>query len=291
MPFLETRGLRLHYGMHNPEGQSAVVLLHGLGSCGEDWPFQLPALAPSYRVLTPDLPGHGRSTLPPGWPTVQEYARSMIDLLDGVGERAAHFVGLSLGGAVALQCALDFPHRVRSLVLVNSFARLRSAGLGTARGLLRLALVLVGPMSWVGRWVAAGLFPQAEQAALRQAAAARLASNPRRAYLGAMYAAARFDACARLDAIACPTLIVAGESDRTVPMAAKRELAESIPGARLEVVAGSGHATPLDQPVAFNHLLTKFLAEVERNPQGDQPGFAADAARPGLQASSAAGIR
>ncbi len=263
MPFLDTRGLRLHYDLHNPQGLSTVVLLHGLGSCGDDWPFQLPALTPRYRVLTPDLPGHGRSTLAPGWPTVGDYARAVVDLLDGVGERAAHFVGLSLGGAVALQCALDAPGRVRSLTIVNSFARLRSGVVGSGRGLLRLTLVLFGPMSWVGRWVAAGLFPRAEQAALRQAAAARLASNPRRAYRAALAAAARFDVRARLRDISCPTLIVAGDGDRTVPLAAKRELAEGIPGARLAVVPDSGHATPLDQPEAFNALLLQFLGEVE----------------------------
>lgn len=263
MPFFEAEGVRLHYDFHSPDSGSTVLLLHGLGSCGEDWPLQLAALAPTYRVLTPDLPGHGRSTPPPGRPTVQEYARSMIDLLDGVGDRSAHFIGLSLGGAVALQCALDFPDRVRSLVLVNSFARLRSGAVGAGRGLLRLLLVLLAPMRWVGDWVAAGLFPGAEQAALREAAAARLASNPRRAYRAALYAAARFDVRPRLWEVSCPTLIVAGDRDRTVPLTAKHELTKGIPGARLAVVPDSGHATPLDQPQAFNDLLLRFLAEVE----------------------------
>lgn len=266
MPFIETRGLRLHFEIHNPHGRSTVVLLHGLGSCGEDWPFQVPALAPRYRVLAPDLPGHGRSPLPAGWPTVGDYAASALDLLAGLGGQAAHFVGLSLGGAVALQCALDAPERVRSLTLVNSFARLRPGIVEAWHGLPRLAFVLLGPMDWVGKWVAAGLFPRGGQAVLRQAAAARLASNPKRAYQAALYAAARFNVYSRLDSIACPTLIVAGDRDQTVPMAAKRELAERIPFARLVVIEDSGHATPLDQPEAFNSLLLSFLEEVEPLP-------------------------
>ncbi|MEW6568862.1 MAG: alpha/beta hydrolase [Chloroflexota bacterium] len=263
MPIADLDGLALYHELHNPDGGATVALLHGLGSCGDDWPFQLPALAPRYRVLTLDLPGHGRSSLPRPWPSVVDYARAVLGLLDRLGEPAAHLVGLSLGGAVSLQIALDCPKRVRSLTLVNSFARLRSGPTGTARGMLRLALVCLGPMAWVGRWVAAGLFPRPDQAALRQAAAARLASNPRRAYLAALSAAARFDVRARLGAVGCPTLIVAGDRDQTLPLAAKRELANGIGSARLVVVRDSGHATPLDQPEAFNEVLLSFLEGVE----------------------------
>ena len=108
--------------------------------------------------------------------------------------------------------------------------------------------------------VARRLFPWPEQRALYEAAVASLAATSRGAYLAAMQALARFDARGQVAAIRQPTLIVAGDRDTSVPLAAKVALAASIPRARLLVVPGSGHATPHDQPAAFNHAMLEFFA-------------------------------
>src|SRR5207237_6369358 len=100
------------------------------------------------------------------------------------------------------------------------------------------------PMPVVASYVAREAFPREDQSPLREAAIARLAANPRRQYLASLAALARFDVRRRLGEIHCPTLIVAGERDTTVALAAKQALAESIPGARLAVVGHSGHVTP-----------------------------------------------
>jgi pimeloyl-ACP methyl ester carboxylesterase len=265
MTFLESGGHRLHYALYNAGGRAGppVVLIHGLGSCGDDWPFQLPPLTPRYSVLTLDLPGHGESSLPRGPVRAAGLARAVVDLLDALDMAKANLVGLSLGGVVALQVALDWPTRLRSLVLVNSFARLRQPPGGALRGLVRIALLAAGPMSWGGKWVASGLFPLPGQRPLREVAAQRIASNSRSAYLRMIGALFRYDARGRLPEVRAPTLVVAGARDETVPLSAKTELARGIPGARLEVIEGSGHATPIDAPEAFNALLLRFLAEVE----------------------------
>jgi pimeloyl-ACP methyl ester carboxylesterase len=117
--------------------------------------------------------------------------------------------------------------------------------------------------------VARGLFPLLSQKPVREAAAQRIASNRRGAYLRTVGAILRFDVRHRLAEIRVPTLVVAGSGDRTVPLSVKREIARSIAGARLEVIEGSGHATPLDAPVAFNALLIRFLEEVEAGAKGD----------------------
>jgi pimeloyl-ACP methyl ester carboxylesterase len=171
-------------------------------------------------------------------------------------------VGLSLGACVALRLALTTPRRVRSLTLVNGFARLKPR---TPRDVARLAtrLVLLGiaPMRSVAAHVARGLFPRPDQHALYAAALASLATTSRRSYAATLIALARFDARGQVAAIRRPTLIVAGGRDQTVSLAAKAWLAATIPGARLAVVPDSGHATPWDQPQAFNRLLLEFLAE------------------------------
>jgi pimeloyl-ACP methyl ester carboxylesterase len=79
-----------------------------------------------------------------------------------------------------------------------------------------------------------------------------------------MLALAAFDARARLAAIRCPTLVVAGDRDRTVPRAAAEALARGIPNARLVVIADSGHATPWDQPAAFSRAVLDFVGLAAR---------------------------
>jgi 3-oxoadipate enol-lactonase len=262
MPAHDSGGIRLHYESQG-SGPGTVVMLHGLGSRGEDWLLQFPVLTPRWRVLAPDLRGHGRSGLSSGWPSVADLAGDVARLMEAESAAPAHLVGLSLGGAVALQLAIDRPELLRSLTAVNTFPHLRPGLGGLRHGAIRMALLGFGPMRWVGRWVANGLFPDEDQKLLRTSAAARIAGNPRRAYLQAAAAVARFDVSSRLGEIACPALIVAGERDATVPMKAKLELAHGISGARLEVIPGSGHATPLDAPEAFNALLLQFLKDVE----------------------------
>jgi 3-oxoadipate enol-lactonase len=118
-------------------------------------------------------------------------------------------------------------------------------------------------MNRLGDWVAGGLFPGPEQESLRRMAAARIAGNSWRGYLQAALAVSRFDRRRDLARIKTPTLVVAGEKDTTVPMRPKLELAQRIPGARLEVIPGSGHVTPIDATARFNALILAFLADVD----------------------------
>jgi pimeloyl-ACP methyl ester carboxylesterase len=258
----------LHYTLRGHAGPP-VVLLHGLGSSSADWPEQQAALTADYRVVAVDLPGHGASALPPGPLTIEAMAAGVAAVLERLGEEPAHVLGLSLGACVALRLALGAPTRVRSLTLVNPFARLQLAGPGDlARLALRLFLLGTAPMSAVAAHVAGRLFPWPEQRALYEAAVASLAATPRTAYFAAMQALARFDARGQVAAIRQPTLIVTGDRDTSVPLAAKLALAAAIPRARLLVVPGSGHATPHDRPQVFNRALREFLREVE----GPRPG-------------------
>ena len=182
-------------------------------------------------------------------------------LLAELGEPAVHVVGLSLGACVGLALALRAPERVRSLTLVNAFARLEPPdATGTLRLALRLVLLATAPMTTVAGLVARGLFPKPEQADLYRAAVASLSRTSRRVYVESMAALAAFDARDDLARIACPTLVIAGDGDRTIGLGAKQALARGIPGARFELVSDSGHATHYDQAEVFNRLALEFLA-------------------------------
>jgi len=242
--------------------QPAVVFLHGLGSSSADWALQLPAFAERYHVLAPDLRAHGRSRDVGGRGrfSVEQLADDVDGLLAQLNIPAAHVVGLSLGGCVALALAVRHPARVRSLTLVNTFAQYMPAGRrGVIRSIVRLGMVLFAPMPVLARWVGQGLFPKPEQKPFVEAAVASLGQNSRHAYLASMLAISRFDVQAQLPRITCPTLVVAGDRDMTVPLAAKQLLHRSIPGAQFLLVPDSGHATPYDQTDLFNQAVMEFV--------------------------------
>ena len=252
---------RLHYHLYNPAAsQPTLLFLHGLGSSAADWALQVPVFAARYRVLTVDLPAHGRSPAPAGRLRIEGMAAEVVALLAELGEGPVHVVALSLGGCVALALALDHPACVRSLTLTNTFARLRPAGVrGAWRLVQRLGLIATAPMPAVAAFVAGGLFPKPEQRPYYEEAVARLARNSRRSYFAAMQALARFNALGRLSAIRCPTLILAGDRDQTVPRSAALALHRGIAGSALRIIKDSGHATPYDQAAVFSEVVMEFL--------------------------------
>lgn len=252
------RGLR--HTLHGA-GKAPVLLLHGLGSCAADWTPQIEILQATHRVVAVDLPGHGASPLPRGRLTIEDMAVAVAALAADVAGEPAHVVGLSLGACVAVRLTLQAPACVRSLTLVNPFACVRPGGPSdVARLAQRLWLLATAPMPTLAAHVARRLFPWPEQRALYEAAVISLGATSRRGYAAAMRALARFDARGQLGAIRRPTLVVAGDRDAVVALGPKLRLGAAIPGARVVVVPGSGHATPYDQPAAFNRLLLEFIA-------------------------------
>ncbi|MBI5293515.1 MAG: alpha/beta fold hydrolase [Chloroflexi bacterium] len=253
--------MKLHHSLHSPQFDDTVVLLHGMGSCADDWLLQVPLLATRYRVVALDARGHGNSPKPPGPYSIPQMADDAVETLDWLGIGAAHVVGLSMGGCTALQLAIAHPSRVRSLVIVNSYARVQPAGWrGALRFLQRAWALTFGSMDEVAEPVAYSMFPKPEQAELRRIAHARIAGNPRGPYRAALMACVTFNALPQLSCVACPTLIVAGDRDLTVALPLKQQLRQGIPGAELRLIPDSGHATPVDQPEPFNRALLEFLS-------------------------------
>lgn len=257
MPTLQTNGINLNY---HEQGQGEPHLfLHGLGSQGEDWGFQVPFFASSYRVITVDLRGHGASDKPAGPYSVAMMAEDVVGLLDALNVESAHIVGLSMGGMIAFQLVVDRPERVRSLVIVNSGPALVPRSFGEKLLVQQRLLLarLFGP-SRTGKFLSKRLFPKPEQEALREQFVERWAMNDRDAYLAALQAIVGWSVMDRIGEIRCPVLIVSGDRDYT-PMEAKREYMARIPGAEFFLVEDSGHATPIDQSDVFNRAVLKFL--------------------------------
>lgn len=258
-------GLSVRFEETNPTGDPTVVLLHGLGSAGEAWQLQFdPVASLGFRVVAPDIPGFGWSPWPGGPVSISRFAQMMAHFIQGIGAAPAHVAGISMGGTIALQLALDHPQLVRSLVLVNTFARLRPRSLSERLYfLVRLALThLLGPERQA-ELVARRIFPHPHQEELRAVLKRHIRQADPKVYRGALRALWRFDVEERLEAIRVPTLVITGEEDTTVPPPVQEILAKRIPGARHVRIPGAGHGVIADSPDAFNEALISFYRELQ----------------------------
>lgn len=255
-------GLSLHYrslGHGEP-----VLLIHGLGGSGVDWALQIPALERRFRVIVPDLPGCGSSSPPRGPHSIAGFASALWSLLDRLDIPRVNIVGFSLGGAVALEMALQHPTHVPRLALINSLATYRDHWCKWMHARTSAALIRLFGMRSAGRIFAAGLFPEPWQQAFRDRAAAVVAAVPASSYLSMSRALEQWEATDRLDRLTSRTLMIAAEHDHT-PLAEKRALAAQL-GASIVVVHGSHHGTPFDASEATNSSLLALLTDQPLSP-------------------------
>ncbi len=245
----------------NPAGSPAVLLLHGLGANGSSWTLQFaPLIAAGMRPLAPDAPGFGDSRYDGrGW-TFQRVAATLAGMLDTLQTGPVHVVGLSMGGVIAQQFALDYPEKVRKLVLVSTFSFLRPETFSQwGYFLLRALVVYTLGLPRQAEIVARRVFPAPEQAILRQMAIEQISAADPRAYRAAMRSLGLFDSRKRLAGIRHPTLVVTGADDSTVLPTRQALLAAHILAAQQVTLPNAGHAVSIDQYEAFNRILLAFL--------------------------------
>jgi len=259
MPILQLRDIRLYYEVAG-EGDP-IVFIHGLGSSARDWEYQVPFFAPRYRMVVFDVRGHGRSDKPPGPYSVPLFAQDTAALIRALEAAPAHVVGISMGGMIALQLAVDEPALVRSLVVVNSGPELVVRTFRERLMILqRFLIVRLLGMRKMGEVLSQRLFPRPDQAPLRQMFVERWAENDPRAYREAMRALVGWSVADRLGDIRCPTLVIASDQDYT-PVSAKEAYVARMPNARLVVIPNAHHAVTVERPDEFNQVLLDFLAQ------------------------------
>ena len=251
----------LHYLDPNPGGHPAVLLLHGLGADAVSWTLQMPALSEAgFRPIATDTPGFGRSPYYGGGWSIRRVASQMAGLLEELQTGPVHVVGLSMGGTIAQQFALDHPQLTRSLVLASTFAILRPDTLsGWFYFLQRFIVANTLGLPAQAKVVAGRIFPAQDQAPLREIFIQIISQADPRAYRRAMVSLGLFNSVKRLGEIRVPTLVVTGAEDTTVLPARQKLLVEGIPAARQVVIPAAGHAVPVDQAERFNQELLSFL--------------------------------
>lgn len=244
-----------------PHNDRPVLLLHGLGADGRSWGYQFPALVEAgFRPIAPDLPGFGRSPAGDSRWNIPSLTGRMVEWMENQYRTPLDVVGISMGGAIALQIALTRPELVNRLVLTNTFACLRPRNLRSLTYLLRRFVIstLRGSASQA-EIVAFHLFPNPEQEELRKTITLLIRESDPRSYRTAMLALAAFDVRRRLAEIHTPTLVITAALDTTVTTDIQNELARGIAGARRVVIPEARHAVIADQPERFNAALLDFL--------------------------------
>ena len=274
---LEAAGARLSYAVGGATGSAAppLVLVHGLGGTIENWRALAPSLAVRHRVLVPDLPGHGGSTLLSRADDVDALSDAVLAVADAEEVRGAVWVGHSLGGVVAVRAAVLRPDAVRGLVLAAA------AGIGSTSRAAHATLSVLGvarpgqliapyrhawahsrrgrraAFGWWGVSDPDGLEPELAEAFLvgparhvdtRQAGRALLASDPR----------------LELDRIGCPCLCLWGASDNWVRLEDGMEYARRL-RAPLRAIAGCGHLLIGERPDACLAAIHEFAAGLDQS--------------------------
>jgi pimeloyl-ACP methyl ester carboxylesterase len=246
----------LYYHAHHETetNRLPVVLLHGAGGTHLYWPSEVRRLG-GYRVLAPDLPGHGKSG-GRGQQSIAAYSQAVLDWLEAVGLHQAVFVGHSMGSAIVLTLAVESAEHVLGIGLVGAGARLQvsPALLEAASSPTTYHQALDLAVTWS--------FGPRAPVELITLAARRMAETRQSVLYGDFLACDGFDLTERVGEITRPALVLCGAEDKMTPLRNSQFLAGAIPDARLEVIPNAGHMVMLENPPAVANALADFLSTI-----------------------------
>ncbi len=258
MPFLEKDGCKLHYALTGAATSPVVVFSNSLGTNFSMWDPQVPELEKKFRVLRYDTRGHGQSSVTPGPYSIEQLARDVITLLDGLKIERANFCGLSMGGMTGMSLGLDFPARIEKLVLSNTAAKIGTPEFWNARiEKIRRDGMKAIASGVIEKWFTPEFRARSPQAA--QSALQMLEECSPEGYVANCAAVRDFDARSRLSQIHARTLVISGTSDPSTPPADGRFLANQIPAARYIELAAA-HISNIEAAEEFTAGLIGFLS-------------------------------
>lgn len=258
-------GIRISY-TDSGQGPRILLFIHGFPLCREAWAQQIPAFAPTHRVLAPDLRGLGESETTEGATDMARYADDLAALLVALKIKQATLIGHSMGGYVALAFMERHPDRVGGLVLVGTRAGADSAEAAAKRRATAVKVRTEGPAFLVEDMTPKMLAANNRDHELAQQVRALMAPSKAAGVASALEGMAnRPDMTARLGQIQVPTLVITGAEDTLIPPSESELLAKHITGAELAILPSAGHLVAFEQAEAFNGRLRAWLAGMDRN--------------------------
>jgi 3-oxoadipate enol-lactonase len=275
MPLADNQGTRIYWDEEGTDEQGTgrpILLIMGLGYPSSMWHRTRPVLSASYRTIAFDNRGVGRSDVPPGPYSIAGMASDAAAVLDAAGIRAAHVFGVSMGGMIAQEFALQYPSRVQSLILGCT-----AAGGPSAQRAEPAALDMLKTTIHMDREQAVeAAIPFIYDAAtprrmIDEDVAQRRPWLPSPAgYLAQLQAILAWESFSRLLQITAPTLVIHGKNDRLVPPGNGEMIAARIPGAKLVLLERAGHLFSTDQTEAAHQQILEFLSWSARKASGTE---------------------
>jgi 3-oxoadipate enol-lactonase len=257
---IRANGIEISYLV---EGEGPwITMSHSLACNLHMWDEQAAVLAKHFRVLRFDTRGHGASQAPKGPYTLEQLADDLKGLLDALGVKQTHYVGLSKGGMIGQTFALKYPGILQTLVLADTTSRYPPEAAPIWAERIKVAETqgmepLVQPT--LERWFTAP-FRSANPGKV-QRIADQIRTTPVAGYVGCSHAIPKINVTARLRELDVPALVIVGEQDMGTPVAMAREIHENYPGSELVVIPSAAHLANVEQPGAFNAALADFLAK------------------------------
>ena len=267
MPKANVNGINIYYQVHG-QGEP-LILVTGLGADHSTWFRQLPAFRKHYRVITFDSRGIGKTDIPKQTWDLKTMAEDTLGLMDHLGVDKAHVLGLSLGGTIAQEMAINHPDRIKKLILASTHpgrgnpndihpGLMKALGLREASDKLDIrqvdvtrstkAIISLSFNKRLYRW----LMPFLARGYVKSASA--------EGFLKQLEAISGHNTLDRLHLIKAPTLVITGTGDKIVSPHQSEVLASTIPNARLVMVEGGAHALNFEMSGRFNREVLAFLS-------------------------------
>jgi 3-oxoadipate enol-lactonase len=255
-------GADIAYRFDGPEKGRVVLMSNSLMSNYDMWDWNVAALADRYRVLRYDTRGHGRSATPPGPYSIEVLADEAAGLLDALGIRSAHFVGLSMGGMVGQQLGARYPQKVHSLCLCDTASEMPPRSMWEERLATARAQGVAGLVDGtLKRWFTEG-FMQRAPGDIGKVRTMILGTGAE-GYIACASAVRDMAQTTMLLGITAPTLVITGRQDPACTVAQATVLHRVIAGSQLQILEDAAHLSNIEQPAAFNAAVRAFIDQVD----------------------------
>jgi 3-oxoadipate enol-lactonase len=258
---VRSNGIELNYAV---AGKGPwLAMSHSLACDLSMWDAQADLLAERFTVLRFDTRGHGASEAPAGAYSLELLADDVQGLFDVLGIRQAHWVGLSMGGMIGQVFALKYPGVFKSIALCDTTSRYPPEAWAIWQSRIEaveahgMDAVVQGTLE---RWFTKPFRDRAPQTVAKVADMIR--STPAAGYIGCCNALPKINTTARLAEIRCPAIIIVGDQDAGTPPEMSREIHGALPGSELAILKDASHLSNIEQPAAFNKVLSAVLARV-----------------------------